>query len=1335
MKKMLLGIVLTLGFVMTSSAAVKKPSICPAWSGAEPGAWTMDYETALANAQNDGVYTLMYYSGLWWCPHCQALEETALSTQAWADYVQANGFYETVLDFPNRAGTGNWCWLWETNYVEAAGLTMDAAKAEVESRYMVQDSYSVPGATRQYNVPTWDAAAQAWDKSKLIDYGKIGYPTLLLVRPDGKVAGRFVIEKTVASLDYVTNRIEQLKSADDWDESDDYRATATELELPICEDFTVSHGDHTLSLVDRNDWYRLAVTSGVGKYWEFAFTPNGDFPAEAIHVLIYKGNATAPILDAVVTPGDGASVGFVPDAAGDYYLHVSAGGVNNDKVIGYALSYQYMLEPAATVGFASTAVSVPSDSAYATLEVTIAGASKAAEVIVDYEATDGTATNGVDYVLESGAITWAAGQAKKTKTLKIPLVATDVWKGDRTFSVSLRPQKHCALAEVISTCKVTIKEAIARKAGKLTFSKTASQTMYTLVEGTSRSFSVSRSGGTDGAVKAAIKVVENGVSLGVVTNIVWAHGDSDKKTFCWTPPVQEGVQDDFAGTITLTAKSGAAAGSYTTIKYVRRDAQVVSPFAQYNAEALGGAASVSGDGWFYGYRPGETENPVLRSVELTKSTKLSVAVTGPAVFSLSAECLSNATMTVKLDKTLLTNRVDGTALMIAIPDGAHTILLTAKKGDEGSYVTADWKTTKLSNYKMTPNLPLKATWVRLSDSLVFKATSKKAGGQPVSLSVETMVGASTSALAVLEAAEGRFLLDDGTYVYPANDTEKTSFMTALAPFEGKTAYWRMDTVFTDQWGNRAVQKGAASKFIVVAAGSVAADLSDGGLPSGWSADSAAVKVTLPDMTVGVAVPPDALPLADAPAGASLTAAIANGSLPEGVAVNVTEAGIFFEGVPAKAIEAATFDVHLSSKKGKKTTSGASVRFEVTVRALGDVAATYNGGRVKDETAARGMATVKVGSSGKVSGSFTLDGKTYSVAAESFSARTNDTFYLSGVGAVSGKTVKNVNMELNIVDTDRMCDAWVLFEDGARYDLFRNAWKTNPAKNEIAKMAGYYTAALPVVELNPDGVAPMGTGYLTATLKTSGAVTYAGIDSLGKAFSGSSTLLRRPDCCSISPWNYAFYIETKPEGSTAAGAGLWGLVLLTESSEPGKYILSADGGLVTLVNLTAKSVYGYSKWTNTLDVVGGTYDVSAPFAGEASFWRLGYELAAFDNWAGRGGTSGYVLASAPKDVFLIATSVKNATATKNAWSFALKSFDAKTGLFSAGFNFLYAKGTAQKKKAATARGVFVQRCAAGKSFWAGLYTLPETGTYVNSAEATKTFDVDTPFPLELLELDW
>ena len=1331
MKKALSSAILAIGFsAAVSAAVVKEPSIRPAWSGAEPGVWTMDYETALAKAKEAGVYTLMYYSGLWWCPHCQALEEKALTTEAWADFVAANGFYETVLDFPNRAGTGYWCWLWETNYVAETGLSMDEAKAEIEHRYAVQDSYAAPGAVRQYNVPTWDATMQDWDRNRLIEYGRIGYPSLLLVRPDGRVAGRFSVGMTVASLDYVTNRIEQLKRADDWDEADDYRATATKLEPPACEDLTVEQGFHTLSLVDRNDWYCISITNEVGKYWEFSFSPNGDLPTVPLHVQIYLGDSGTPLLDTDVTPAAGANLGFVPAEPGDYFICVSAADNANAQVVGYAFAYQYILEPAATVGFAETDVSVPSDAGSVTLQVTISGASKASEVILDYAAVNGTATNGVDYVLNSGMIEWAAGTSKKTKKLKIPIIASDVWKGDRTFSVVLRPQKHCALAEVISTCKVTIKDAIARNAGKLTFKKAAAKTTATLTEGTSYEFTVSRTGGSDGKVKAVLKVVEDGVSLGTVTNIVWEHGDTANKTFLWTPPLKSGIQPDFAGKVTLTAKAGASAGTYTTINYLRRDELVQATFAEYNAERLGSAASVSGDDWFYGYRPGEKENPVLRSVELTKSTKLSVAATGPAIVLLEPECLGGATMTVKMDKTLLTNRVDGSALQIAVPDGSHTILLTAKKGSKGSFVTAGLRILNLANCKMVPQSPFKATAVPLVDGLKLKAAVKVADGLVVPLAVETLAGTSSKSLRALATSSGRVLSDEGTFAYPATASEEKALAAVLKV--GKTLYWRMDTAFTDVWGHRAVQKGTTSKFEVVSATAVLADLSASGLPSGWTTDGVG-SVTLPDLTVGVAVPPAVLPFANVPSGAKVSATIQNGTLPEGLSLLVTADGLCLSGVPTVAVAETTFDVFLSSVKGKTTTKGASVRLNLAVRPLGDVAATYNGCRTSDTVAERGGATVKVGSTGKISGSFVLNGQTYAFAATSFSARTNDTFYLSGVEAVNEKRVRKVDMMVDIVDTGRMSDARILLSSSVRYELFRNLWKNSPAKEELAGMAGYYTAALPVAAANPADVAPRGTGYLTAKIKTSGAVTYAGIDSLGKPFSGSSVVLRRPDCCSEAPWNYAFYIETKPEGSTATGAGLWGLVLLTEATESGKYVLSADVGLLTLVNLTSKSVYGYSKWTNALEVVGGCFDVSAPFAGKAASWRLDGELGAFADRDGRGGTSGYMLASAPKDLTLKVKSTGKLSVAKNVWSFAPSSFDAKTGLFTMDFNILYANWkSVQKNRKVSAKGVFVQRSVSGQSFWAGLYTLPETATYKTSAGAQKTYKVDTPFPFELME---
>ena len=1315
---------------VASAAVVKESTIRPAWSGAEPCVWTMDYTNALSSAAAAGRYTIMMYSGMWWCPHCQALEEKVLTTEAWSEYAASDGMYLTVLDFPNRAGTGYWCWLWETNYVEAAGLTMDEAKAEVTRRYMVQDSYAAPNAAMQVNVPDWNPVTQEWDYGKLLQYRKVGYPTMLVIRPDGTVAGRFSMNKDVVSLDYVTNRIEKLKRTDAWDEKDDFRANASVLETPACEDFTLVHGEHTLSLVDRSDWYRLSVTNTVGKYWEFSFGVHGEAPAERLRVRIYQGDSGEPAVDTQVLPGEGGKLGYVPPAVGDYYMCVSMAEETSDKVPGYELSYQYMLEPA-VVGFSAPEVSVASDAGSAALQVTISGASKAAEVIVDYMAEDGSAVNGVDYVLAPGSIKWKAGKNKNAQTLAIPIVATNVWKGDRVFTVTLRPQKHCAVAEVISSCKVTIKEAVARNAGKLSFKKSEAKTVHTLVEGRPYDFTVSRSGGSDGMVKAVIKVVEDGVSLGTVTNLVWQHGDASSKKFRWTPPMRDGMQSDFPGTIKLTAKSGASAGSYKSISYIRRDSHVLATFDEYNAEALGSAAKVTGDAWFYGYRPGETANPVLRSVELAKSSKLSIAVTGPAVVSLAADCFSNATMTVKLDGQLLAKRVDGTMLHIAVPDGKHTVLLTAKKGDAGSYVTADCAITALSKYKITPRLPLKSTAVRISDAVVLSGEAKTKGGQPVALAVETFAGASSATVSQLATSSGRVLSDDGVFSYPSDDAEAAALKAVLKARAKKNVYWRMDTVFVDAWGNRAVQKGAVSTFLAAAAKSAAADLSS--LPAGWTVDEAAATVTPPAMTVGVPVPADLLPLAGVPVGSVVSVAVKNGTLPEGLAVEASAGGIRLVGVPVKAAKNAVFDVFLYTTAGSTKTAGASVRFVVTVCSLGSVKASYDGCRTFNDVAERGAAKLSVATNGKISGSFAFDGVDYAFTAPNFSARTNDTFYLSGVKAAAGKKKLKVDMRLDIEDSGRTCDAVIVLPDGVRYELFRNAWKTSPAKEEVAAMAGYYTAALPVASSDPEGVAPQGTGSLTFTIKANGSIQFAGFDSLGKSFSGSSVLLRRPDCCTEAPWNYAFYIESKQTGSTAAGAGIWGLVHVAEDvGEDRKYVLSADVPGLTLVNLTKKSVYGYSVWTNFLEVAGGSYDVSAPFKGNATAWRLDYALGAFENYKGRGGTSGYTLSSAPEGVSVKAKSEKKAAVTKNDWSFAISSFDAATGRFSAKFNFIYSKGTAMKNLAAEAQGVFVQRCAAGKSFWAGLYALPETAKYTTSGGSEKTYSVETPFPLEIME---
>ncbi len=321
-------------FAANKPGYVVKPSaIVPEWSGAEPGVWTMDYASALANANAEGKWTLMQYSGMWWCPHCQALEERVLTQPAFSNYVAECGYYLTVLDSPYRDGYSNWCWLYETNYVEnVAHLTMEEALQEIDNRYAVQESYALPGAT-EYNIASWDGTTN-------IVYHKVGYPTIIVIRPDGRPAGRFSFSRNTASdvaLAYVTNLIEQIKRYDDWDERDNYWQTTETTLAPSDEPGEiVLHGDHVLGTNDKADWFKIEASDSAAR-WTFLFDQVEDMPCEPVSAMVYGDPGAAPLAVADIDFKSMASFSVEFPEVGVYYLKVSASNLN--EVVGYSLSY------------------------------------------------------------------------------------------------------------------------------------------------------------------------------------------------------------------------------------------------------------------------------------------------------------------------------------------------------------------------------------------------------------------------------------------------------------------------------------------------------------------------------------------------------------------------------------------------------------------------------------------------------------------------------------------------------------------------------------------------------------------------------------------------------------------------------------------------------------------------------------------------------------------------------------------------------------------------------------------------------------------------------------
>ena len=203
---------------MPSSAAY------PRWRGAKVGEWTMDYKAARSQAVAEGRGVIVFTTGSWWCPHCEAFEEKVLLDHAtqWRNYVQEKGYYLVMLDFPYRGhvtddqlwksthpeygdGWGFKCWLYDDDYLEENGLSKEDGLNAIMDLYRLQKSLALDSAT--------PISIKTWDGSEDFSYGKVGYPTLIVYLPDGSEAGRFSPGSTYRESDDAYNYvIEKLDS-------------------------------------------------------------------------------------------------------------------------------------------------------------------------------------------------------------------------------------------------------------------------------------------------------------------------------------------------------------------------------------------------------------------------------------------------------------------------------------------------------------------------------------------------------------------------------------------------------------------------------------------------------------------------------------------------------------------------------------------------------------------------------------------------------------------------------------------------------------------------------------------------------------------------------------------------------------------------------------------------------------------------------------------------------------------------------------------------------------------------------------------------------------------
>ncbi len=179
------------------------------------------------------------------------------------------------------------------------------------------------------------------------------------------------------------------------------------------------------------------------------------------------------------------------------------------------------------------------------------------EVTVDYETTDGSATDGEDYLATTGTLTWADGD-ESSQTFIVEILADDLAEGDETVELSLfNPTGGAELDDERSTAVLTIVDGADdgggddSEAGELEFEPDDIE----IIEGATEAIvRVERSSGTVGAITVDYSTLDGSATdgedyLAASGTLAWADGEGGLKEF--TVPILDDDLEEGNETVLL----------------------------------------------------------------------------------------------------------------------------------------------------------------------------------------------------------------------------------------------------------------------------------------------------------------------------------------------------------------------------------------------------------------------------------------------------------------------------------------------------------------------------------------------------------------------------------------------------------------------------------------------------------------------------------------------------------------------------------------------------------------------------------------------------------------
>ncbi|MEQ1750115.1 MAG: Calx-beta domain-containing protein, partial [Prosthecobacter sp.] len=361
-----------------------------------------------------------------------------------------------------------------------------------------------------------------------------------------------------------------------------------------------------------------------------------------------------------------------------------------------------------TIGFASVTSSIAEDGVSATLPVALS-AVQSSSVTVNYAVTGGTATNGTDYTLTSGTLTFAPGETMQL----IPNTITDDLPVDLNETVILTlssPTVATLNANTAHTLTIIDNDTVT-----LTISATDASAAE---PGDTGTFTITRSGSTVAAVTVNLTRTGSATNATDYTSIATTAtiAANQTQTTITASPLDDLTREGNE-TVTLTLAAGSyviASPSSATVTIADDEPLLSITATDANADEAGDAGAFT----------------ISRAGPITSSLSVNVTISGTAT---SGGDFSAITVPVVIAANSATAVINVTPLNDSTPEPSETVIATLNAGPYG-----------ISG--------LSAATVTITDdepflSVIASDASAREGVDPGSFTI-TRTGSITSSLAV-----------------------------------------------------------------------------------------------------------------------------------------------------------------------------------------------------------------------------------------------------------------------------------------------------------------------------------------------------------------------------------------------------------------------------------------------------------------------------------------------------------------------------------------------------------------------------------------------------------